>query len=212
MVLSPILPGIGILARRAFLACLCLFVFGQPASAVPVVFPSATSTFTGSPLFFFQTGESVSETFTIPSLSAVTSADFNFTIGDFLNSGAFTTFDVSINGITIGSFTQMDQASGDYGFVESFGLFAPIAPVGNDYTIAFTLTNTVPGGQGSVTFGGLSFLPGTANLVGPAAGGVPEISASTSVMPLTLLFVILLLIQDRRKSVEGLLEPEPLSR
>ncbi len=82
-----------------------------------------------------------------PSVSAL---DLHVDLGtNVLNSGAVVNFDVLLNGIDVGDIV-FTQASGTGAFDYSFG-FASIAS-GGTYTITFDETNTVPDGQGSISF------------------------------------------------------------
>lgn len=78
------------------------------AGAVPIVFPSATSTWVNSPgnnpaSFFFNDTHSVSETFTLAGLAAVNTASFDFQMISNANNGFAVNFDVLINSVVVGN-------------------------------------------------------------------------------------------------------------
>ncbi|MFN8611841.1 MAG: hypothetical protein U0931_30130 [Vulcanimicrobiota bacterium] len=100
------------------------------ATAMPIVFPSATSTYVNNgPVgvsntangFFFQTGNSVTETFNLL-LPSINTASFTFTLTG--NSFVFAdpvNFNVLINSVTIGNFVA-STANGPQIFNLSYSL------------------------------------------------------------------------------------------
>jgi hypothetical protein len=150
-----------------------------PASAITITFPSAGSTVVGSVGFldgdeigYFWTatrGDGVSETFAGTGLASVTGLDLDFEVTrNVLDVGAFTSWGVFINGISVGgwSWTGLDGI----GPVSLSYLFPSIlggGVGGDDYTIEMAVLNVVAAGAGSIALG----YPGEATLTGSP---VPE--------------------------------------
>lgn len=146
-----------------FFVALCSNV--AQGSIITVDFPSASSTTTASAgEFFFNSGHSVNETFVGTGITAATQLDLGLDLStNILTDGAFVNFNVLLNSLLVGalSFNEGDSL-GLYDF--SF-LFAPI--VGNGtYNISLDVTNTVPSGDGSVSF---STFNNTATIIGDSA-------------------------------------------
>lgn len=119
------------------------------AAAVDVEFPSLLSTNTASGgEFYFNPSHTVRETFVSTGLDYADGLDLSLLVDNRLINGAFVDFDVSLNGILVGSFS-IAEADGGGPLDFSFG-FSPIA--GPSFEILFAVTNTVPGGDGSVNF------------------------------------------------------------
>lgn len=123
-------------------------------------FPSETSTVVGSvgaidgeQIGYFWSvdrGDRVVQTFADP-LASVDRAIFDFAVPyNVLGVALAVEWDILINSTSVGDFTI---ASGFTGPVHLDLSFAPIANIGGDYTVAFVVTNEVPGGGGSHTLG-----------------------------------------------------------
>jgi hypothetical protein len=138
--------------NRLILICvLALCANVAHATAITVDFPSAASTTTASAgEFFFNPEHSVNETFVGTGISAATQLDLALDLAtNVLRDSAFVDFDVLLNSNVLGTLTFNEgDAIGIYNF--SF-LFAPIAGAGT-YNIELAVTNTVPSGDGSVSF------------------------------------------------------------
>lgn len=156
------------LTNAAAAAVLLFAAVAADAAPITVSFPSGMSTVNASlGAFFFQSSHFVTETFAGTGLASVSALDLHVDLGtNVLNSGAFVNFDVLLNGIDVGDIV-FTQASGTGAFDFSFG-FASILG-GGTYTITFDETNTVPVGQGSISF---DLANSTATLTESAA--VPE--------------------------------------
>jgi len=138
---------------------LSLFLTATVTQAATFSFPTASSTIVGSVgvidpsqigYFWSATrGDLVSETFADPA-AFVTSLDLDLTVPtNVLSSGNAVNWDVILNGTTVGNFSIVSGFTGN--FLQSY-VFAPIASAGG-YTVTLEVTNTVPGGGGSHTFG-----------------------------------------------------------
>lgn len=157
------------LNRLALMCVIALYTNVTHATMITVDFPSTTSTTTASASeFFFNPGHSVNETFVGTGITAATQLDLGLDLNwNNLFDSAFVDFNVLLNSILVGTFTFNEGDSlGVYNF--SF-LFAPI--VGNGtYNIRLDVTNTVPGGDGSV---GFSETNSTATIIGDAQVPAP---------------------------------------
>ena len=128
---------------------------------------SGTLSAGGQTGFMWTTGDFVSQTVTGTGLDFATEFADTFSIQNIL--GEDMTIGASLNGTSIGQFTiancdfceQVQQVSVDF-------TFAKIASDPGNFNVIFTLENTMPPGEGSLTFleGGRGTLSGT--------GGVPE--------------------------------------
>ena len=143
------------------------------ASAITVQFPSDDSTVVASVGFIdadeigyfwkVSRGDSVTEGFTGTGLSSVTGLDLEFDVTqNVLASGAFTHWDVLLNGISVGDW--MWTALDGIGHLSLSYLFPAIVGDG-DYTIRMAVLNEVAPGAGSIALG----FPGEATLTGTAA-------------------------------------------
>ena len=141
------------------------------AASVTVEFPSPTSQTSlgdlgvGGGGEFFIAGAFLTQTFST-SLSSATSATWNFTMYNYTRS-ADSTFDVLINGVTVGTYTLFGcpdycDSTDSFSFSQTF---APIA--GPEYTLSLVATSTVAGGDGSWNW----FPGGSVTL---SDGAVPE--------------------------------------
>jgi hypothetical protein len=169
----------------------------QQVTAVPIVFPSATSTYVNNGSagvgntalgFFFQAGNSVTETFNVL-LPSINTASFTFTLtGNSTNFADPVNFDVLINSVTIGNFVA-STAIGSQIFNLSYSFTDILAAPG--YTVTFLETNTVAQNHGSVTFAGLS---GSGDL-----SAAPELTGAGALQPLALMTLLLLTSSGRRQ-------------
>jgi len=104
--------------------------------------------------FQWTAGDSVtSAIFTdVPSASVIGLTE-NWTYEDVLGSGNSETWDILVNGVTVGSETlpDCDYCSSDLTLTNTIS-FGSIAPVAGGYQIELLLTNTIPGGGGSVAW------------------------------------------------------------
>ncbi len=164
--------------RSRVLAVVTLMVLASAASAGVHTFPSAGSTVVGSIGFidadeigFFWSvgrGDSVAETFADP-LASVTGATLDLdVVRNVLSGGNQVDWDVRLNGTLIGNFTV---AQGFTGPLSPVFAFAPVAPIGGNYTVRLEVTNEVPGGSGSHTFAYAGQFQHSVTLTGTA---VPE--------------------------------------
>jgi len=123
--------------------------------AGPHSFPSNTSTVVGSVglldsekigyFYSFDLGHKV-ESVLVDPLPEVNHALFDFAVPEnLLDLGAVVQWDVSINAQTVGNFEVHDTFRGPMHLNLTF---APIGNVVGLYTVAFTVTNVVPGGDG----------------------------------------------------------------
>jgi hypothetical protein len=130
------------------------------ASGATFGFPSASSSIIGSvgvinptEIGYFWSvgrGDSVVDTFN-DSLLSVGQLDLAlFVPQNVLGSGYFVNWNVDLNSTTVGSFTVN---SGFTGALNLSFLFPAINNIGGAYTLGLYVTNEVPGGAGSHTFG-----------------------------------------------------------
>jgi hypothetical protein len=165
--------GVTMSLRGALLVTVALALMAAPATAasVTVEFPSSSSTtpigFVNGELVgtFFETGDYVTQTFST-GLASVSSASWTFSIYNYTR-GADSTFDVLINGITVGGFI-LPGCVGYCDTINNFSFGQSFAAIsGPEYTLRLVATSTVPGGDGS-----WNWLPGgSVTLTG---GAVPE--------------------------------------
>jgi len=155
------------------------------ASAIDLEFPSADSISggpTGSgPLGaggggrHFIAGDDLTETFLGTGLSSATHSRWQFSMDDFTDVGVLNTFDIQINGVTVGSFDF--TGVGVFSTVVDFDLSFDHAPIagsggsGDDFTLRMVATSTVPPGLASWNWfpGGTTTLipaPASAMLLG----------------------------------------------
>jgi hypothetical protein len=121
--------------------------------AVPFTtsFPSSSSTIVTSGGFFFLDSDFVSQTFTGTGLASVDSLDLSLTLRtNVLKNNAVVSFDVFVNSIIVGGITFDQTDPTGVAFPLNFPFF-PINGAGT-YSILLDETNTVPGGDGSVSF------------------------------------------------------------
>jgi hypothetical protein len=137
-------------------------------------FPSTNSTVVASLGFISPTeigyfwsvarGDSVSQTFTGTGLTSVNHLDLHLNIPEnFLNSGAFTNWNVSLNGVIVGSWMWTDTSG--IGPLDLSYSFLDVVGDGT-YAIRMAVTNQVPPGSGSIALS----VPGSMTLT----GAVPE--------------------------------------
>jgi hypothetical protein len=165
--------GVTMSLRGGLLVSVALAVMAAPAAAasVTVEFPSASSAtpigFVDGQLVgtFFEAGDYVTQTFST-GLATVTSASWTFSIYNYTR-GADSTFDVSINGTTVGGFI-LPGCVGYCDTINNFAFSQSFAAIsGPQYTLSLVATSTVAGGDGS-----WNWLPGgSVTLTGEA---VPE--------------------------------------
>lgn len=164
--------------RSRLLAVVVVVYAASAASAGIHTFPSAGSTVVGSVGFidadeigFFWSvlrGDSVAETFADP-LASVTGATLDLdVVTNVLNGGNQVDWAVLLNGTPIGGFTVPQGFTGPLSPVFAF---APVAPIGGNYTVRLLVTNEVPGGGGSHTFAYAGQFQHSVTLTGTA---VPE--------------------------------------
>ena len=149
-------------------------------TTVTVDFPSETSTVSysygggysgvlgsGGGGMYYEVGNAVSQTFSGTGLAQVSNLDVAFDMDDQTDSYCTVgtlTWDVSINGTTVGSYGYEGGFTlGRISLAETYS-FAPVAGTGtgsDDYTIAYTATTTVcPGG------GAWNWFPGGTAILG----------------------------------------------
>jgi hypothetical protein len=123
------------------------------------VFPSSGSTVVGSvgviganEIGYFWSvgrGDKVEESFST-GYSAVIGLTLDFdVVANFLASGAFTNWDVRINGTTVGSWTHTGTSGVGHQFLTYS--FSPISDGGGNYLVGMYVTNEVAGGDGSIS-------------------------------------------------------------
>jgi hypothetical protein len=138
-----------------------IVVFAMVATAPAVAlaglhsFPSGGSTVVGSIGFFggeeigyfwsVARGDTVAETFADP-LPSVNRAIFDFAVPTNVLQSVPVEWDVLINSAVVGDFSVPVDFTGP---MHLDLLFAPIADIGGQYTVAFAVTNEVPVGAGS---------------------------------------------------------------
>jgi hypothetical protein len=101
------------------------------------------------PVYLWTNSEYVGQTTTGTALTFITGLDLSLVYNDALIPPNTETYDVIINGTTVGSFSIVGANDfGDKPVTNSYS-FAPIA--GPDYTVLFVLSSaSVPGGGGSI--------------------------------------------------------------
>lgn len=166
-----------------------------PGLAVPIVFPSSTSTYSAGVTndingFYFNPTHSVNENFTLVGLSSVNTASFNFSMGASGATGLPVNFDALINSVVVGKFAAI-ITPGVQNFNLNFNFAAIAAQPGSIYNVRFQVTNTIPTGSGSVRFTGF----GSGDLSSSAA---PELAASAGTLPLVFMTVLLMALRSRR--------------
>lgn len=96
-------------------------------------------------------GDLIAETFSGTGLPSVSKLDLAFGITkNVLNSGAQVNWDVSINSVSVGTWSWSDTDG--TGLFSTSYTFPSIAGGGN-YTLAMKVSNEVPGGLGSIAIG-----------------------------------------------------------
>lgn len=161
-----------------------LVVTNAHANFVTLSFPSSSSTVVASDgTYFFQDNHYVSEQFSSTGLTEVNSLALHLGVSlNILRDAGFVNFDVLLNGNDVGDIAFTDNTG--TGFFDFLFNFDPIAGVGvgnDDYTIMLDETNTVPFGDGSISFDRVSSNatltaasvpePGTLALVGLSLAG-----------------------------------------
>lgn len=157
------------------MACLLMTGVASAASAT-VPFPTAGDQYCsatngcgtipsgGQTAYMWTAGDYVmSSNFTGTGLGSVSSLTWDFTIQNYLGGGNNETVSIMLNGNPVGSFTALDCAyCGSYQTVTGSVSFGSIGPQGGGYTLEMMLTNTIPGGGGSIAFadGGLFTMSG----------------------------------------------------
>lgn len=170
---------------RSILAAFALILAAGTANAttITVDFPSNGSTTTASGgQFFFNPSHTVSETFVGTGINAASSLDLSLGLNtNILILGATVDFDVLLNNVVVGNFQfdQFDAPGSNFDFSFSF---ADIVGAGV-YTIELAVTNTVPGGQGSVSFNELT---STATITGDVVSQPVPVSEPASLALLGL--------------------------
>lgn len=169
----------------ALLSVFCLLLAGvASASNVPVPFPTAGDYFCsasngcgnipagGQTAFMWTEGDYViSSNFMSTGLPSVTGLSWDFTIQNYLGGGNNETVNILLNNQMVGSFTALDcNYCGNYQEITGSANFSAIGPVDGGYTLEMELTNTIPGGGGSIAFAD----GGTFTLIGGQGGTVPE--------------------------------------
>jgi hypothetical protein len=105
-------------------------------------------------------GDNISESFSGTGLASVSKLDLDFDVTrNVLSSGAFTNWDVLVNGNVVGSWSW-DSSDGTGNVTASY-TFPDIVGSGN-YAVRMEVTNEVPGGAGSIAIG----FPGDLTLTG----------------------------------------------
>jgi len=144
------------LTIKTLITAACLAFMSASASFAATVsldFPSSDSVLhTGGALGvggggeFYQTGNSLTETFAGTGLSNATSSTWNFSMSNFMNTTATAAFDVLINGVVVDSFSF----AADRGATENISLTNSFAAIsGEDFTLSILATSTVFSGGGS---------------------------------------------------------------
>jgi len=121
------------------------------AATVTLDFLGENTVSTGSAdIFFFNPEHTVTQDYAGTGISNATNFTFDLQISDILSAGAFVNFEARANEFVLGNFTISDSdPQGLFSF--SFD-FTDNDPIGDDYSIGLFVTNTVPGGDGSVEF------------------------------------------------------------
>jgi len=125
----------------------------------------------GQTAYQWTTGDSVtSAIFTDVPSSSVIGLTENRTYQDYLGGGNAETWDILVNGVTVGSETLPDcgYCGSDLTLANTIS-FGSIAPVAGGYQIELLLTNTVPGGGRPV-----AWLGGGTTTLDYATSSVPE--------------------------------------
>jgi len=125
----------------------------------------------GQTAFQWTTGDSVtSAIFTDVPSSSVIGLTENWTYLDVLGGGNSETWDILVNGVTVGSETLPDcgYCNSDLTLTNTIS-FGSISPVSGGYQIELLLTNTIPSGGGSV-----AWLDGGTTTLDYATSSVPE--------------------------------------
>jgi hypothetical protein len=127
---------------------------------------------TNPPLNIWNTGDTLSQTFSGTGLASITQLSLNLSLYNNLTSGQSESWSISLNGTQLGTLSETGSAVTSYS--QSFN-FASIA--GPNYTIVFTvLTPGVPNGDG--TLGLLTGSSGTSTAtLGPSSVTTPEPSS-----------------------------------
>jgi len=125
----------------------------------------------------------VSSNFTGTGLGSVTGLSYDFQVLDVIGGGNSETVNIMLNNNVVGNFVVPDcgYCGQAMEFTGSFN-FGAIGPEGGGYTLEMELTNTLPGGGGSIAFmdggeftlsgGGATPEPGTILLFGTGALGL----------------------------------------
>jgi len=166
------------------LLAVCLLTAGvASADSSTVPFPTAGDSYCsatngcgtipsgGQTAYMWTTGDYViSSLFTGTGLNSVTSLSYDFQIYNVLGGGNNETVEFLLNNTLIGTFTVLDcnYCGSNQEFTGTFN-FGAISPSGGGYTLEMELTNTIPGGGGSIAFldGGMDTLSG-------GSGSTPE--------------------------------------
>lgn len=144
----------------ALLALIVGTLFTRPADAASIsvalggsgylcqqsLFPTNCA---ASPTYQWVNGDFVGQDVQDSGLNSIDAVDLSLKYDDLLVAGQSQTYDVVINGITIGSFSIDGVGDGLDRVVSSLYTFAPIA--GPDYEVLFVVaSSTTPNGLGSV--------------------------------------------------------------
>jgi hypothetical protein len=145
--------------------CFVLLTTGV-AAAADVPFPTAGnfyySVYTGpgtipsggSTTYMWTTGDYVlSSNFTGTGITSATGLSWNFQVTDILGGGNSETVDILLNNNVVGAYNVY---SCDYcvanDTITGSSILAAIGPASGGYTLEMVLTNTIPGGGGSILF------------------------------------------------------------
>lgn len=170
----------------ALVSAVCLLLAGAAfADNVEVPFPTAGDYYCsatngcgyipsgGQTAYMWTAGDYVvSSNFTSTGLSSVTGLMWDFTIQNYL--GENETLDVLVNNTVVGDIViEQCGECGSYQVITGSLSFGGIGPSNGGYTLEMELTNTLPGGEGSLAFtDGGSF-----TLVGGSGSSTPEPSS-----------------------------------